>query len=213
MRYPWISILLAVCLLPMSWTSLLAAEEETPPPQPIAKDEAPSPARDAALTFSDGTTLRGGVFLLGARKIKIFDETSERYYHIPLESIRRIKVTASKEEKEDEWRWLENASDVKVRTGHFYWWHQYLTTIELTGGKALAGAVRGPIYVRTDEGVTRYLLHDRNKGKLDAPLEELLFIREIDFETPDSVASRPASRPAESAPAQASPGEEIAGPE
>jgi len=167
----------------------------TEPIVPIVKQATPEESKHGEIALSDGRIARGEVFLRGSRQIKIFDKEKERYRYVPLKAIRRIDIDIIKEVKEDEWRWLEAANDVKVRTGRFYWWHQYDTTLTLTKGKPITGAVRGPIYIRTDKEVERFILHDRNKGELNADLAELVFVKWIDLEAGRKSTSRPASSP------------------
>ena len=162
---------------------------------PIVKRAQNEESKYGEIALSDGRIVRGEIFLRGSRQIKIFDKERECYRYVPLDVIRRIDIEIIKEVKEDEWRWLEAANDAKVQTGRFYWWHQYDTTITPTKGKPITGAVRGPIYIRTDKEVMRFILHDRNKGKLDADLEGLVFIKWINLEPKPAPASQPASRP------------------
>ena len=206
-------ILATACVLLGSLA--LAAEEAPDPPRPIIKRTASNDkARPAVIRLSDGTALRGELFLRGNRRLKIFDKERRLFREFPLRLVERIEVTPIKEEKLDEWRWLEHANDAKVKTGAFYWWRQYEAALTLLNQKTVTGAVRAPVYIRIDEptrkavfsdlekqelkpeiarlahvdgrNVLRLLLHDRDKGKLDEPLARLVYITAIEFDEPET---------------------------
>ena len=183
--------------------ALPAAQDEAPK-TPIAKTTSIEDARYAEVRLSDEKILRGDLFLRGSRRLKIFDREKKRFREFELKLIRRIDVTAVKEVREDVWRWLEAGSDEKVYTGDFYWWRQYDTTLTLSGAKTVTGSVRAPVYLRVDEKVTRFILHDRHKGKTNQPLEKLVYVTSIDLE---------AKRPPDSQPAPAARTEDESAPE
>lgn len=177
-----------------------AASEEGEPVAPIAKTTPGRKEHFAELAFSDGKKLRGMLFLRGTGKVKIFDKEQSLFREFPLKFVRRIDTIILKEVEEKHWRWLEHANDEKVYTGRTYWWRQYDVKLTLVNGKTVTGSVRGPVYMRIEGKVRRFILHDRKKGKLDEPLEKLVYVKSIDLAVKPASASQSASGPAATSP-------------
>jgi len=173
-----------------------AGSAEDEPVAPIAKAAPGRKEHFAEIVFSDGKKLRGMLFLRGSGKVKIFDKEQSLFREFPLKFIRRMDTIVIKEVEEKHWRWLEAANDEKVYTGRTYWWRRYDVKLTLVNGKTVTGSVRGPVYMRVERKVRRFILHDRDKGKLDEPLEKLIYVKSIDLAPKRAPASQEAPEPA-----------------
>lgn len=214
MRKPFVR-LCVLALVIVGAPPLPAASEEDEPVLPIAKTAPGRLERFAEMVFSDGKKLRGMLFLRGTGKIKIFDKEQSLFREFPLEFVRRMDTIVLKEVEEKHWRWLEHANDEKVYTGKTYWWRQYDVKLTFVNGKSVTGSIRGPVYMRVDGEVRRFILHDRDKGKLDEPLEKLVYVKSIDFAAAPAPASQSASEGAAAASRapRGEPEEELGSPE
>jgi len=192
----YLILLCAFVLAAASGAPVPAAPAEDEPIAPIAKTAPGRTERFAEMVFSDGKKLRGMLFLRGTGKVKIFDKDQSLFREFPLKFVRRMDTIVLKEVEEKHWRWLEHANDEKVYTGRTYWWRRYDVKLTLVNGKTVTGSVRGPVYMRVEGKVRRFILHDRDKGKLDEPLEKLVYVKSIDLTAKRAPASQNAPEPA-----------------
>jgi hypothetical protein len=121
------------------------------PPNPFGKTT--SERTDAIpgwLELSDGTAVRGKIYLTRGQGLRIFDQEQERVREIPLAAATEICVSVDKEWIEKEWRFKENASDAKLYTGRTYPARLYRHEIKLKRGGSINGALAGIVYVEPD---------------------------------------------------------------
>jgi hypothetical protein len=177
---PFPGLLLCPAVLLATGVSLSATE-----PQAIDPFGRKTQIRDDALPgyleLSDGTIHPGHLFLTRDARLKIFDSAQKRFREVPLRAVRRIDCTVAKEWMEKEWRFKENASDVKVYTGRAYPVREYLHTITLREGRRIRGPLSGIVYVQqsSQAQAERYLLHQRDKGPIGSKLKALVYVRSI----------------------------------
>jgi hypothetical protein len=161
----------------------LAARGEEPPainpfgPRPAARAD----AIPGYLELSSGAIHPGKLYLTRDFRLKIFDEAQKRQREVPLSVVRRIDCKVLKEWMEKEWRFKENANNVKVYTGRTYPAREYTYTITLRDGRTIRGPMSGIIYVRQEgsTGADRYLFHKRDKGPVGSDLGSLLYVRSV----------------------------------
>ena len=160
---------------------------------PVRADEPPAlnpfgsstPIREDALPgyveLSDGTVHPGRLYLTRDTRLKILDDKLQRIREVPLPVVQRIDGVVQKEWVEKEWRFKENASDVKVYTGRTYPVREYSQTITLKDGRTISGSLSAILYVQAEGGdePERYLLHLRDKGEAGTDLESLVYVRAI----------------------------------
>jgi hypothetical protein len=175
---------LAGCCLALflALASAPAQQKEPPALNPFGP---PDSGRDdmvpGYVELSDGTVRPGKVYLTRDHRLKVFDAKVNRHREVPLEVIRRIDCKVVKEWLEKEWRFRENANDVKVYTGKSYPAREYVHTVTLQGGRKIQGPLAAIVYVRAvgaDEP-ERFLLHKRDRGATGTGLKELLYVRTI----------------------------------
>ncbi len=133
------------------------------------------------LELSDGSIHAGHLYLTRDARLKVFDEAQQRFREVPLQVIQRIDCRVQKEWLEKEWRFKENANDEKVYTGHSYPVREYVHTFTLHDGRTIRGPLSGVVSVEPEPGAEpeRFLLHKRDKGEVDEPLNALLYVRSI----------------------------------
>jgi hypothetical protein len=160
----------------------LAHGEEPPAINPFGPR--PGEREDALpgyVELSDGSTHPGKLYLTRDARLRIFDQAEKRVRDIPLRAIQRIDCKVLREWMEKEWRFKENASNVKVYTGRSYPAREYLHTITLRDGRKIHGPLSGIIYVQPDSaaGAKRYLFHKRDKGPVGTSLGTLHYVRTV----------------------------------
>ncbi len=161
---------------------LSALADEPPALNPFAPREVTR--EDAIRGFvelSDGHVQPGLVYLTRDVRLKIYDETVQRQREVPLSVIKRIDCAVQKEWLEKEWRFKENASDVKVYTGRTYPAREYVHTITLKDDRKITGPLAGIVYVQSENGgqPNRFLIHKRQKGPTNSDLQALIFLRSV----------------------------------
>lgn len=161
--------------------ALLAAPDDPPAINPFGT---PARAREDAvpgyIELSDGTIHPGQIYLTRDARLKIYDEKMAKAREVPLEPIERIDCGILKEWMEKEWRFKENANDVKVYTGRAYPAREYVYTITLRDGRKIKGPLQAIVYVQGDSPEPkRFQLHKRDKGELETDLKSLLYVRSV----------------------------------
>ncbi len=176
----WPGLLLCTAVLLAAGVSIQAAEPQAIDPfgpKRLTRDD----ALPGYLELSDGIVHAGHLYLTRDARLKIFDSAQKRFREVPLRVVRRIDCTVDKEWLEKEWRFKENASDVKVYTGRVYPVREYLHTITLRDGRRIRGPLSGIVYVQktSQARAERFLLHQRDKGPLGSKLKALIYVRSI----------------------------------
>lgn len=154
-------------------------------------------ARDDAvpgyIEMSDGRILVGNIYMIRDKRLRIYDDKTERQRELPLRVITQIQAKMVKEGIEKEWRFKELALDQKLYTGRTYPWRQYLHTVTLKDGKSITGEVAEiffvqPIVFKADEPLAnrpddsepvRVVLHMKDKGDFGAELKSMKYVKLI----------------------------------
>ena len=160
-------IITASFVAALAWTAA-AAETEDQPPGPFKESfSTRKDPRPGWMLLSDDTVLEGVIFSTRGRPLTIFNREEKEYARLEWGRIARIDVAIETDVLEQDWRWKEGGSDVKVYTDFFYIWHRYLTTISLKDGEKITGDISAPVYIIPDgeEKRRRFILHRRNKGE------------------------------------------------
>jgi len=167
------------------------APEESPPPfNPFDTTwKPPRDARRGTIYFSNGKKVSGLIYSTRNKPFRIFDQKLKKSVDVWIPDILTIKAEVEEEFMEAEWRWVEAASDEKVFTGRYYPCRKYRTIITLRKkdkyGRPIefVGHISALIYLleKDEKKPQKYELHIRQKGELDEKLEDLIYIRKIDF--------------------------------
>ena len=96
-------------------------------------------------------------------------------------SIKQIDVSIKKEWLEKEWRFKENASNVKVYTGRTYPARECIYAITLQDGRKIVGPLSALVYVQGEQERTgtKYILHKRQKGPIGSELNSLVYVTSV----------------------------------
>ena len=179
----WRGTGLAVVLLALSGATP-GAEPPNPfaPVRPQRKD-----AVRGVIELSNGTKIRGRIFLTRGHFLRIYDPKKENFRDVPLRAAKEVRCLIEKEWMEKEWRFKENASDEKVYTGREYPARIYVHEIELKRGGTIRGPLAAVVYIRPDPEPgkpapvkpLRFLLHKRHKGDFGQSLKDLVYVKRI----------------------------------
>jgi len=152
------------------------------PPPPFGKRRAaPKNARVGVVEYSDGALLVGPIYRGSTLPIRFYDRKRKKYFDLKLDKVRRFESIIEKEEIEGTWRWKEAGQDEKVYFGDYYPWRKYLIHCTLNSGFKLKGDISGAIYVNVGDKKVRFMLHKRHKGKKGTKMENLIYVKSVDF--------------------------------
>lgn len=174
--------LTVLCALALSGWSICLGQDEPPAINPFAAR--PTQRDDAipgCVELSDGSVLTGHIYLTRDARLKIFDETVKRQREIPLRVVQRIDASVKKEWMEKQWRFKENANNVKVYTGRTYPAREYIYTITLKDDRKISGPLSALFYLQgeQDRQGTKYILHKRQKGPIETDLKSLVYVSSL----------------------------------
>ena len=129
--------------------TLVAAAGEPPALNPFGQVKT---GREDAIPgyveMSDGRILVGNIYMTRDKRVRIYDEKTERQRELPLRVISQIQAKLVKEGIEKEWRFKELALDEKLYTGRKYPWRQYIHTVTLKDGKTVTGELNEFFFVQ-----------------------------------------------------------------
>lgn len=138
-------------------------------------------AEDGKVTISSGRSVEGQIRLTEGKKLTIYDLSFSKRFHLDLKEIARIDVEPAHERIEHVWRFKEEGSPEKVREEVTYPVRTYRTFITLKDGMVLSGSVTAVCYVETGKGEEGFFLLGQQKGKPGDTLDDLLYVRSMDF--------------------------------
>lgn len=173
-----------VVLLPLGAEAAKRVAKPFKPINPFGRRTRAGSRRDAQpgyLLLSNGQEFPGKIYLTRDKKLMVTLEADDTHERVPWGSVRRIDCFVAEDHLEREWRWKENASDVKVYTGRAYPWRLYTHTITLRDRRTVKGKMDAVIYV-TVEGETkrrRFLTHKRDKGTWGDKPKDLVYVRKV----------------------------------
>jgi len=201
-RTTWLAFGIALAVA----VSSFAADE---PVNPFGAGRSAIRGVPAAVYASDGAVYLGDVRLTRGRALLVFDPGEKHYAHVRLADLERLDFVVTAERIEREWRFKEGGSDVKVYTGKSCPRRDYRLKVYPKKGKPLAAELgQGmPLYIlgydQADvtlqalasdaEGVfrdggrpkagkkKRFILRSYDKGPVGSKLEDLVYIRRIEF--------------------------------
>ncbi len=137
--------------------------------------------RDAVLTLSDGTILRGRVASTAGKPLRLWDESIKDYHDVPLALIKKIAARVLWERMEDQWHFTDSGSDRKEYSGKQYPARMTEYIVTLQNGQKIQGQIVAPLYFENDALQKTFALHKRDKGALGQTLERLIYVRAVEF--------------------------------
>ncbi len=181
----------------------------TPASQPTATNpfgrvpSQPDHALPAVILYSNGGKLPGYLWTPAGKEWRVYERSSKQYRDIPLDAVKTIEAHVEWERMEDDWRWKEGGSDVKVLTGHLYPNRKTYYTFTLQDERKVLGDIAQMFYVGLSGHVTQGSLHKRHEGKIGQTLADIPYVRQILFDEDamrkairDTATTRVATRPA-----------------
>ncbi len=169
----------------------LAAE----PPVISPFGRAPTEREDSMpgyIELSDGTIVPGMLYLTRDHRLTLLDSEIGRQRMVPLRVVKQIECKSLKEWMEREWRFRELASDEKYYTGRTYPAREYEHTVTLNDDRKITGPLSAVLYVepigyhaerpgayRTIVKAEKFLLHKRDKGKIDEKLADMVYVKRV----------------------------------
>ena len=183
----------------MSWllsgaTTAPSPADTVPTTQPSALqggDNDLDQPRPATLTLSNGQQITGNFSTTLEQPIRVWVESEKEYHDIPFSLIQSIQAHVDWERLEPEWNFKESGSDVKIYSGKTYPARLTSYTITLTSGQVVTGAVAAPLYLNEPDGSQKiYILHKRDKGQDGQTLSDLVYVKQVEFQTPPQPAPK-----------------------
>lgn len=190
------ALTLAGCVVVWSIASLRGGDDAAEPPNPFGNPQVQrTDAVPGAVYLSDGTVIRGDVYLTRGHNLRIYDASREEYRDIPLRVVSEVTCHVELEWLEREWRFKENGNDEKIYTGRTYPARICTHEIKLTRGDVISGPLSAVVYVtpRVEpkqsasdpsaeskaQAPVRFLLHKRDKGDPGEELKDLVYVKRI----------------------------------
>ncbi len=124
--------------------------------------------------------------------MRVWVEAQKEYKDLPFASIQSIDAQVVWEREEQEWHFKESGSDIKEYSGKTYPARETQYQITLNSGKTITGGVAEPLYLMTPDGHETYALHKRDKGELGQSLDELVYVKHVEFEN-SGATTKPAA--------------------
>jgi hypothetical protein len=174
----------AACAVGLCVGAELAAATTEDPPSPFGRPaRRRADAREGVIRTSDGGIHVGRVYLIRGRKYRIWLADEKRFADVPPQVVASVVQEPVEEHMEREWRWKEHASDEKLYTGRAYPWRRYRTVLTIKDSdRELAGEASGVVYLEPAEGDARkFFLYVRQKGDYGDKLEDLVYVRRIEY--------------------------------
>jgi len=132
--------------------------------------------------LSNGLKVPGQVYTTRAKRLKIFNVDGEVYEYVPVPACQRIEAVVEWARVDRQWRFKEAGSPEKVYTGESYPVRMLSWRLTLRNGHEIVGHILGqPLYVEHNRKRERFILHKRDKGPLGKTLEDLVYVRRVEF--------------------------------
>jgi len=159
----------------------------TQPAGPASQPASPFPAakdlsRIGTITLSDGLWLRGPISHTADKPFRIWAEKDSQYHDIPFTLIRKLEAEVLWERQQPEWHFKESGSDIKEYSGKSYPARETSYTLTLVSGEKITGSLVEPLYLQVADGQKLFALHKRDKGEVGQRLDQLVYVRSVDFE-------------------------------
>jgi len=180
-----------------------ASAATQPPDNPFGKPRSrPDHALPGVVVFSNGRKLPGYIWTAAGKEWRLYERASRQFRDIPFDVVKVIDGLVEWERMEDDWRWKEGGSDVKVLTGHTYPDRKTYFTFTLIDDRKLTGDIAQMFYVELAGQVSQVILHKRQEGKIGQTLDDIPYVKQVIFDAKamrdaieEITASRPSSRP------------------
>ena len=132
--------------------------------------------------MSNGLKVPGHIYTTRAKRLKIFNVDGEVYEYVPVAACQRIEAVVEWARVDRQWRFKEAGSPEKVYTGESYPVRMLSWRLTLRNGHEIVGHILGqPVYLEHNRKRERFILHKRAKGPLGATLEDLVYVRRVEF--------------------------------
>ncbi len=142
----------------------------------------PDYALPGVVIYSNGTKLPGYLWTPSGKAFRVYELTSKQFRDIPFDVVKRIDGLVAWARMEDDWRWKEGGSDVKVYTGKKY--PNRMTTYRFTllDDRTITGQIAQMFFVELAGKVGRAVLHKRHQGKIGQTLERMPYVKAVIFD-------------------------------
>lgn len=174
---------------PKSPAELVAEDATTAPTHPATTQAAVNPfatsqsrpeyAVPGVVRLSNGLEVPGYIWTPSGKEWRVYERASKQYRDIPFDAVKSIEGVVEWERMEDDWRWKEGGSDVKVLTGHRYPNRKTYFKFVLTDDREIVGDIAQMFYVELGGRLTNVTLHKRQEGRIGATLESMPYVRQV----------------------------------
>ncbi len=133
------------------------------------------------VTLSDGTSIRGEVYVTNDR-VLIQNDAQARRYTVRTDEIARLENMVEKQGMEEKWVFKQGGSDEKVYLGQYYPVRHYMTEVTFHDGRTLQGhMIAATLYVKNADGQRRFILREKEDGKVGQKLGDLVYVQSVAF--------------------------------
>ena len=139
------------------------------------------------MVLSNGEKIHGLIAHTARKPVRIWVEEEKEYKDVPFALVQSIDAKVVWERQEKEWHFKESGSDIKEYSGKEYPAREMQYQVTLKSGKTITGGVVEPLYLIMPDGNVTYVLHKRDKGELGQSLDELVYVKHVEFD--DSAAT------------------------
>jgi len=159
-------------------------QADAPASQPASPFDSTRPegARQGMMLLSNGEKIHGLLAHTARKPMRIWVEEQKAYRDVPFALVQSIDAQVVWERQEKEWHFKESGSDIKEYSGKTYPARDTEYQITLKNGKTITGAVVEPLYLVMRDGSVTYALHKRDKGDLGQSLDELVYVKHVEFD-------------------------------
>jgi len=141
--------------------------------------------RDAVpgyVELSTGLKVPGRIYTTRAARVKVYNLQREIYEFVPVPALKSIETAIEWERMDKEWRFKEAGNPEKVYSGREYPVRKVAYTLVLRNDHRITGHILGaPLYAEHNGKVERFILHDRDKGPMGSTLQDLHYVRRVEF--------------------------------
>ena len=172
-------------------------EPTSQPTSPFAEKRGKSAnlVRRGVITLSNGERIPGRISTTLGKPLRVWDEADKEYRDIPFALVRQLEAEIVWERDQREWHFKESGSDIKEYTGKTYPARESRYKVTLVNGQTVTGGIVAPLHVETKTEPVTFVLHKRDKGATGETLDQLVYVKRVEFPEEDKKTSAPTTQP------------------
>ncbi len=139
--------------------------------------------RPGAITFSDGRTQAGGLYLSPGKSLRIYTSDTKTV-SLSLDQVKEMRLKVEKEEMRDGFYFPTPGQATQAKTGDHYPVRYLAADITLADGKAVSGhLLTTMLYLANDDGTQKVPLMAKLTGEDGQKIDDLVYPQDIRFDS------------------------------